>query len=493
MKRLDGSQLQRLPAHIGIPTYDRQRCAVGIVHLGIGAFHRAHQAFYTDAVMNRSGGDWRIVGASLRSRAVQNQLMPQQGLYTVTQISGEERDCRVIGAVSEVIFVPQARERLLQLMADPATRIVSLTVTEKGYYRDPTRGTLLTGEPTINADLQQPHQPASAIGLLVQALDMRRLAGLPPFTVLSCDNLPDNGRSLRAVVLEYAALALPQAADWIATHVAFPSSMVDRIVPAMTADGLAMVADDLGLRDEGAIITEPFTQWVIEDRFTMGRPAWESAGAMLVKDVAPYELIKLRLLNGTHSALAYLGYLGGMEHIADCMQNHALRSFAERLMREEILATVIAPQGFDIHAYIEALLARFSNPALRHRCWQIAMDGSQKLPQRLLGTIIDRLRHGASIDRLALAIAAWIQYVSGRDLRGQPIDVRDPLAESLRERVAPHSGDAAAMTAAALQTGAVFDAALGANSAFRSAVTQRLALLQREGALAAAVDRNTNP
>lgn len=485
MKRLNSIELRGLPPNVQVPTYDRKRRGVGIVHLGIGAFHRAHQAVYTEDAMEMVESDWCIIGASLRSRNVHDQLVPQDGLYTVMEQEGSNRQCRVIGAVQDVIFAPGESQRLLNLMSDPKTRIVTLTVTEKGYYRDPARGELLKKDPAILADLANPALPGTAIGFLAQALDMRRLAGVPPFTALSCDNLPHNGSSLRRVVLEYASLALPEAASWIENNAAFPCSMVDRIVPATTEAGLSSIASEIGLRDEGAVLTEPFRQWIIEDQFTMGRPAWEKVGAMLVDDVSPYELIKLRLLNGPHSSLAYLGYLGGMKYVSDCMNNPSLRRFATRLMREEIQQTVNAPEEFDIDAYIEALLTRFSNPALHHRCWQIAMDGSQKLPQRLLGTIRDRLRKDLPIDRLALAVAGWIQYVTGIDLNGREIDVRDPLAEMLRKKLSPYLGNAASMTKAALQITDVFGDDLSLNKTLQAVTTEKLAILIEKGSLGA--------
>lgn len=486
MKRLSTATMSELPARIKRPSYNRDAHGVGIVHLGIGAFHRAHQAVYTDDVLGNEGGDWSIIGASLRSKGVHDQLVQQDSLYTVTAFDGEKQQCRVIGSVKDVIFAPEESNRLLELMASPDTRIVTLTVTEKGYYRDPAEGTLLRDDPAIKADLENPDHPQTAIGFIVKALNMRRISNLAPFTVLSCDNLPDNGDALQSIVLEFAALVFPDAVEWIEKNVAFPSSMVDRIVPAMTTDGLASIAAELELRDFGAIITEPFIQWVIEDRFTMGRPAWEKAGAIMVEDVAPFEFMKLRLLNGPHSSLAYLGYLGGMEYVSDCMENPALNAFATKLMFEDIKSTVKAPNGFDIDAYIEDLLARFGNPSLQHRCWQIAMDGSQKLPQRLLGTIRERLQKNLPINRLALAVAGWIQYVSGEDLEGKEIDVSDPLANMLKEKLAPCRGNATAMTKAALQVTDVFGNDLSSNVQFQAAVKDNLSLLLEKGSLSAA-------
>ncbi|MCW2305941.1 mannitol dehydrogenase family protein [Rhodobium gokarnense] len=485
MKRLSNAVLGDLPPSVSIPAYDRASSGIGIVHLGIGAFHRAHQAVYTDDVLARDGGDWAIAGVSLRSKTVHDQLDPQDGLFSVTALDGEGRDCRIVGSVKDVIFAPDEKVRLFELMAAPSTRIVSLTVTEKGYYRDPSTGALLADDPAIRADLASPDDPATAVGLIVRALKLRRATGTEPFTVLCCDNLPANGAALRQVVLDFALLHDSDLAAWIEETVRFPSTMVDRIVPATTGEGLDDVAAHLGCRDEGAILTEPFSQWVIEDDFSTGRPAWEDAGAMLVADVAPFEFAKLRLLNGPHSAIAYLGYLAGMEYVSDVMENASLRRFVDALMREDIRPTVTAPEGFDLDAYIDALQARFSNPSLHHRCWQIAMDGSQKLPQRLLGTVRDRLKAGASVARFGLVVAAWIRYASGVDLAGNAIDVRDPFSERFAERFTPLLSKPEALAEAALSMTGIFGADLGENATFRAAVTEGMKKLFADGAIIA--------
>lgn len=488
MKRLRQETLPDLNADVAVPAYDREACGIGIVHLGIGAFHRAHQAVYTDDVLAGGADDWAIVGASLRGRNVFDRMAPQDGLFTMTSRSAEGDRHRVIGSVRRVVYAPDDQGTLLALMAAETTRIVSLTVTEKGYDREPSNGTLLHENPGIRHDIAHPKDPGTALGYLVRALDLRRLAGVPPFTVLSCDNLPDNGQSLRKVVMELAGLVSSELAEWIATSVAFPCTMVDRIVPAMTEETLTEIASSLGCRDEAAVVTEPFTQWVIEDNFTLGRPAWGKAGALLVPDVAPYELMKLRLLNGAHSTLAYLGYLGGLETVADSMSNDDLRRFVGDLMREEILPTLVPPPGFDVLNYIAELLERFANPALQHRTWQIAMDGSQKLPQRLLGTIRDRLNENLPISRLALAVAGWVRYATGTDLAGGMIDVRDPLADLLRARFQPCREDSQALADAALGVTEVFGADLGQSGTFRSALVYGLSSIAAKGTLGSVGD-----
>ena len=374
-------------------------------------------------------------------------------------------------------------------MADPACRIVSLTVTEKGYCHHPATGRLDAAHPDIIHDLANPAAPRSAVGLIVAALARRRAAGSAPFTVLCCDNLPHNGRLLAGLVADFAALRDDALAGWIAANVAFPSTMVDRIVPAATEADIADAAEAIGLFDAAPVSHEPFRQWVIEDRFVDGaRPAWERAGAQMVADVAPYEHMKLRLLNGAHSALAYLGYLAGHETIPDTVADPVFARYVDRLWAEEIIPVVPPPPGVDLADYAAQLHARFANAAIRHRTWQIAMDGSQKLPQRLLSTIRERLARGLPIPLLALAVAAWVRYVGGIDEAGREIDVRDPLARQLRETLAQAGGDPAQQVDAILRMQAVFDTDLPQSDAFRSAVlaaSVRLAKGARQAVAAA--------
>jgi fructuronate reductase len=431
-KRLSESTLADLPPEVVRPRYDRSAVTTGMVHLGVGAFHRAHQAVYVDDILAQDPR-WGIVAASLRSPDTYDALEPQNGLYTLSVRSGEGEQLRVIGSIRRVIVAPHAVEDLLRVMADPKTRIVSLTVTEKGYCHDPATGTLNESHPDVVHDLQNPHLPRSAPGFILEALRRRRIARVPPFTILTCDNLPSNGRTVKRVLTRFAELSDPAFGRFVADEVSCPSTMVDRIVPATSDEDRRRIREELGLSDAWPVVTERFTQWVIEDQFPQGRPAWENAGAEFVTDVEPYEHMKLRLLNGSHSTLAYLGYLAGYETVADTMADPAFERLIAGLMNEEVTPTLHMPAGADLGAYKRALVERFKNPALRHRTWQIAMDGSQKLPQRLLGTVRDRLREDAPIKRLALGVAAWMRYVTGIDEKGAAIDVRDPMAARLRE------------------------------------------------------------
>lgn len=492
MHRLSPKSLGDLPRNVAVPNYDRSRAGIGIVHLGIGAFHRAHQAVYTDEVLQSGLGNWAICGVSLRGPGVRDQMLPQKGLYTVAEKTGSGETYRVIGAVREVLFAPDDRTAVLDRMSDPATSIVSLTMTEKGYCRNPATGHLDLANPDIVHDIGNAGNPHSGPGFLVRALDLRRRAGHVPFTVLSCDNLPQNGRAIRTVVLALARQIDPELADWIGGNVAFPCTMVDRIVPTTTDVDRAAFAAATGLHDEALVVCEPFRQWAIEDCFCAGRPPWEQAGAMLVEDVEPYEAMKLRLLNGTHSALAYLGYLAGKEYISDCLADPDLAAYAEDLMRSEIAPELAPPDGFHIDDYIARLLERFSNPALRHRTWQIAMDGSQKLPQRLLSTVWSRINRNQPIEMLALALAAWIRYASGVDLQGRPIDVRDPLAEELRRAVGTDVGSPADRVAAATHLRTVFGPHWPKQSVMHKALINSLTCLEQEGVIAA-VHRACSP
>jgi len=491
-RRLSLAELHRVPAAFR-PAVDPRQRRVRIVHLGIGAFHRAHQAAYTEDC-----GDWGSCGFTQRSPQVVGQLAPQDCLYTLLVRDGTATRPQVMGAVREVRCAGADPDGVAARIADPEVSIVSLTVTEKGYRHDPATGRLRLGDPEIAADLAG-RPPRTVIGQLTAGLAARAAAGAGPVTVVCCDNLPHNGPTVRGLVRTYAeayaarhagAARLP---EWIGARVAFPATMVDRIVPAATDADRAEVTALLGLRDLGAVVAEPFTQWVIEDSFAGPRPAWEKAGAQLVRDVAPFEKAKLRMLNGAHSALAYLGGLAGYEFIAEAVGDEALAACADRLMTEDAAPTVDPPTGLDLNDYAGQVLRRFGNAALRHRCAQVAMDGSQKLPQRLLGTVADRLAAGGTPVWAALAVAAWMRHVwAGRADDGRPFPVNDPLAALLRSRLAEAgvageaaagegAGQAARVARALLGIREVFDD-LAESAVLRSLLTEHLARLARDGA-----------
>ena len=451
----------------------------GIVHFGPGAFFRAFIAPYTDEAMANSGGDWGITAIALKSGTAIDQLGPQGCRYTAVERGPKSDKTRQIGAVRDILLAPERRPDVLAILTDPSTRIVTLTVTEKGYCHDPLTGRLLVDDPDIHHDINNVKEPRTAIGFIVAALQRRYEAGQRPFTVLSCDNLPANGRMLRGIVCEFAAMIDPKLAAWISAEVSFPCCMVDRITPATTKADIDSLAAAEGYVDPAAVIHEPFRQWVIEDAFPGGRPDWASAGAQFVIDVERHELMKLRCLNGTHSTLAYLGYLGGHETISDAVADPVFSKLCKKLWHDEILPTLPAPEGENLPSYCDSLLDRYRNPAIRHRTWQIAMDGSQKLPQRLLGTIADRLGAGCVPHGLCLAVAGWMRYVAGTDETGAPIDVRDPIAETLR--AAASSADP---VASLLAIESVFDRSLAQDERFISAVRSAYDRLLADGSAA---------
>ena len=457
---------------------------VGILHLGPGAFFRSFLGVYTEAAIAEQGGDWGILAVSLRSPAARDELAPQGGCYTVVTRGPDGDMPKVIGAVADVLVAPEDPEAVIAAMADPALRIVSLTVTEKGYCHNPATGRLNLDHPDIVHDIAHPDRPKSAIGFIVAGLARRRDRGLDPFTVLSCDNLPSNGPLVRRMVCGFAGAVDADLAAWIAAGARFPATMVDRITPATTQDDIARLRAATGNHDPGMVVAEPFSQWVIEDDFPLGRPGWDAGGAQFVHSVDAHETMKLRCLNGTHSTLAYLGYLAGHATIADAVADPPFAALCEKLWSEEISPTVPQPEGEDLPAYCAALLERYRNPAIRHRTWQIAMDGSQKLPQRLLGTIRDMLAQGQVPDGLCLAVAGWMRYVGGVDEAGAVIDVRDPLAGRLKA-----ASDAAATpedrVATLLAFDEVFDRDLAGDDRFRASVASAFRQLCETGARAA--------
>jgi fructuronate reductase len=422
--RLSPVSLTGLPADVRRPGYDRaaQRC--GIVHFGIGAFHRAHQALYTDEALAAGDRDWAITGVSLRSPQVREQLAPQAGLYTVTESGSSGHTTRVVGAVREVLVAAADPARVIAKVAAPATHVVSLSITEKGYWRAADQLLDFTAA-AIRHDLDPQQPPHTLYGLLAAGLAQRRRLALPGLTLLSCDNLTGNGRQLQALLEQFLERHDPATATWFRAHCTCPSSMVDRIVPATTAQDLTWLEARLGLRDAAAVFTEPFRQWVIEDRFAGPRPRWEVGGAQWVQDTAAYETAKLRLLNGAHSALAYGGLLRGHEFVHQAIADPPLRNLVDRLMREAARSFEPAPDQ-SLPRYADALLLRFANDARPHSLKQIAMDGSQKITQRWLPTLRILGAAGGDCAALLQALGAWIAYV-----RPERFEVVDPMGPEL--------------------------------------------------------------
>ncbi|HEX7338300.1 MAG TPA: mannitol dehydrogenase family protein [Rhodanobacteraceae bacterium] len=468
--RLCDATLATLPPDVVRPAYDRARTRIGIVHFGPGAFHRAHQAVYVDDLL-ADDPRWAICAVSLHSRKVCDALRPQDGLYTLALLDQPPK-LRVIGSIRELLYAPEDGLAVLVRLADPAVRLVTLTITEKGYCL--AGDDLDMSHPEIVHDLAAPGAPVSAIGHVVAGLRERHRRGLPPYAVLSCDNLADNGRRLRRAVSQYARHVDADLADWIEANVAFPRSMVDSITPASDDALRERVAARLGCVDAWPVQREPYTQWVVEDDFRDERPAFERVGVTVSRHIGGYDRAKLRLLNGSHSTLAYLGLLMDIENVAEAMRQPALAGFVERLMHEDIAPCLDVPRGFDTGAYIDAILARFRHPGIRHLLSQIAWDGSQKLPVRLLGTIADALAAGRRVDRLSLPVAAWMRFVCRQARRGTPLV--DPLAEVLASIARRTTGDARHDAETFLALDAVF-APLSSDARFVDAVCGALATL----------------
>ena len=473
-----------LEAKATLPQYDRAKLVPRIVHLGFGAFHRAHQGVYTDILAAEHNSDWGYCEVNLIGGEQQiADLKQQDNLYTVAEMSADAWTARVVGVVKRALHAQvDGLETVFAALCEPQVAIVSLTITEKGYCHAPATGELMLDHPLIVADLQNPQQPKSAPGVIVEALARRKAAGLPAFTVMSCDNMPENGHVVRNVVCAYAQAVNAELGDWIAKNVTFPSTMVDRIVPAVTADTLDKIEQLTGVRDPAGVACEPFRQWVVEDNFVAGRPEWEKAGAELVADVVPFEEMKLRMLNGSHSFLAYLGYLAGYQHINECMEDENYHRAAHALMLNE-QAPTLKVKGVDLAHYADLLIARYSNPALRHRTWQIAMDGSQKLPQRMLDSVRWHLVHKSDFALLALGVAGWMRYVGGVDEQGQAIEISDPLLPTIQQAV-NGSEEGESRVLALLGIEAIFGKELPQEQGFVHQVQQAYQQLLAQGAKA---------
>ncbi|GLK64253.1 mannitol dehydrogenase family protein [Paracoccus kondratievae] len=470
------TSLDGLPPEVALPGYDRAAHGFGILHLGLGAFHRAHQAVHTDDALAAEGGDWRIIGANLRSRDIPEAMNAQNGLFTVLERSGTDR-ALIIGAHGPAIGGDAAA--ILRTACDPKIRILSLTVSEKAYGIDRAAMDADPTHPAVATDLARPQEPQGVLGIITAALAARRKAGVAPFTVLSCDNLPDNGPLLRAGVLGFARRLDTDLGAWIADHVAFPATMVDRITPATTKRTLADVETMTLCRDLAAVETEPFSQWVIEDRFPQGRPAWEAGAALFVSDVRPHEAMKLRMLNGSHSLIAYAGQMLDLLHVRDAMADAPLVALIRRHM-QAAAATLPKEAGLDPDTYAEALLARFANPAIAHQTRQIAMDGTEKLPQRWFAPAADLLRAGGDTGPYAFATAIWLAWLASVT---QPPD--DPRGALLLDLVRKAGADDEALTRSILALPGLAPPDLAANAGFVSAVQENLAHIRRDGLRAA--------
>lgn len=477
--RLDETARSHLSREIATPAYDRKQSR-GVVHFGVGAFHKAHQAAYFDRLMDLGETGWMITGISLRSKNISQQLNPQDGLYCLKENSATAKRVRLVGSIAEVLFGLEEPQCVIERLANPETKLVTLTVTEKGYCLDPSTGEFQFDHPDVIWDVKNPDRPRSAVGFLVTGLELRRQAGLPPFTTLSCDNIPDNGERLKKAVIALAARRNDALASWVLENAAFPNSMVDRIVPATTDAAVTAFEADYGVSDLGLVETEDFSQWVIEDDFCNQRPPLEKVGVQVTDNVKPWEDVKLRLLNAAHSAMAYLGYLSGRKYIHETITSEGFEAYINALW-DEAETTLPTIEGFDVAAYRNSLIARFKNPNLAHKTFQIAMDGSQKIPQRLLSSIRERLDKGLASPALTLAVAGWMRWQNGVDESGETFEVQDPMAETLRLLAKKEYESHEDFLQALVSLTQIFDNSLAGNSVFLNALKEEYALLIRNG------------
>lgn len=480
--RLAQGTLSRLPSTVLRPCYDRDSLRCGIVHIGLGAFHRAHQAPLLDALADDGDLRWGVIGASLRSAAVRDALSPQDFLYSLAVEDGADRCTRIVGTLREILVGPADRQKLVDAIASPDTHIVTVTVSEKGYKLDPSSGALLKRDQQVRGDLLSLKAPSSLPGFLAAGLKRRKDETNVPLTIISCDNMEANGQKLRSSVVDIARAHDCALAEWINEKCSFPSTMVDRIVPATTEADITRTASELGVMDRAPVRTEPFSQWVIENRFSGPRPELERYGVIFASDVAPWERAKLRMLNGAHSTMAYIGGLAGIATVDAVVAQSWGQSLIHGLW-DELGATLTSFTSLDLHGYRDQLMRRFRNAALNHRLVQIATDGSQKLPQRIVAPTVELLDAGYTPMACALAIAAWIRWVAGVNDRGEEIIVNDPLSSTMR-RLVDSGLSAGDQVSAMLSITSVFPERLRGDRAFKQLVVHQLESLQRLGAVA---------
>lgn len=442
---LAAGSLAGLDERVAAPAYDRAALSTGVVHFGIGGFHRAHLAAYLDELMGSGEGrEWAVTGVGVmpHDRRIVETLTAQNGLYTLVVKHPDGRlDPRVIGSIREALLAPDDPEAVLERLTDPAVRIVSLTITEGGYLVNQVTGELDAQAESIQPDLVPGAVPSTVFGYVVEGLRRRRAAGTAPFAVMSCDNLPGNGDVARRMIVAFTRLTDPGLADWIEDRVAFPNAMVDRITPVTAPEDIAALEREFGVRDGWPVVCEPFTQWVLEDHFPQGRPAVERVGAQVVDDVVPYELMKLRLLNASHQALCYLGYLAGHRYAHEVMGEELFRRFLLGYMRGEGVPTLPEVAGQDLEEYSRTLVERFANPEIRDTLARLCAESSDRIPKWLVPVVRDNLAAGGQVDLSALVVAGWARYAEGRDEEGEPIEVVDRLRDRVMAAAARQGED----------------------------------------------------
>ncbi len=480
--KLKASSLSHLPKTVRVPSYDRRELTNGIVHIGVGGFHRAHQALYLDDYFHQTPDrHWGICGVGLleQDKRLRDALQSQDCLYTLVERSQGGDSARIIASINRYLFAPDNRQVVIEALAAPECRIVTLTITEAGYYYIEGSGEFDANHPTIQYDLQHPEDPIGTFGFLTAALDRRRKQGLAPFTVLSCDNLQGNGTIARNMLSAFAEMRDPALGRWITENVAFPNSMVDRITPATTESDKAMVAEQFGIEDAYPVVAEPFIQWVIEDYFCADRPDWEAVGVQMTSDVHPYELIKIRLLNASHLLIGYLGALAGYTYVHEVMADSVFQQAVTALM-EEVTPVLQPVPGIDLNDYKNTLIKRFANPKIQDQLPRLCLNGSAKMPKFILGSLRDQLRRGGRIDYLSLTVAAWCCYLNGRDEQGGAIVIHDPLADLLTQQTRLGGLDPRPL----LRISEIFGEDLPHSPRFVEAVTNGLGRLHKFGSRA---------
>ncbi|ROV90450.1 hypothetical protein VSDG_08430 [Cytospora chrysosperma] len=473
------------------PTYSRDGLKEGIVHIGVGGFHRAHLAVYVDNLLGKNvddARDWAICGVGLKpfDAGMRDALVPQDCLYTVIERSASGSAARVIGSINSFLYAPDDVEAVIAKMAHPDTRIVSMTITESGYYYNENTHELEVHDPDIVADLASDlTAPLTTFGYLFAAFARRYEAGLKPFTVLSCDNMQKNGTISRNMLLSFARLRDPKVAEWIEKEGAFPNSMVDRITPRTSDSDKADLAETFGIQDDWPVVTEPFMQWVVEDTFANGRPSFEKVGVQVVKnvhEVEKFECHKLRLLNASHTSMAYMAYLAGFQYVHNVIENPLFNKYLYNMMQEEVKPLLPEIEGVDIDAYIKQLMERFSNPTIMDQINRLTLNGSGKLPQFIMPSIAEQIWKVKTHNfrRLALCVAGWFRYLNGVDEQGKPIAIDDPMAESLKAK-AIEGGD---QPGPLLNIKSLFGDDLRGDKPFVEELTKALESLHRDGAMA---------
>jgi mannitol 2-dehydrogenase len=472
---------------LAVPSYDRSQLTAGIVHFGVGGFHRAHEAMYLDRLMTAGKAlDWAVCGVGVMpaDQRMRDVLRAQDGLYTlVVKAPGGGLEARVIGSIVEYLYAPDDPEAVIEKMASPEIRIVSLTVTEGGYNFNAVTGEFMADHPDVRHDLRPGARPRTSFGLITAALERRRDRGLPPFTIMSCDNIQGNGEAARKSFVAYAGLRDPGLASYVAGEVRFPNSMVDRITPVTTDDDRAQVRDRFGVDDGWPVVCEPFAQWALEDSFGAGRPPFEDAGVQVVPDVIPYELMKLRLLNASHQGLCYFAWLAGYRLVHDAAQDPLFARFLLAYMEKEATPTLAEVPGVDLHEYQHQLIDRFSNAQVRDTVARLCAESSDRIPKWLLPVIRCNLETGGDILLSTAIVASWARYDEGVDERGEPIEVVDQLRDRLMANARRQRDEPLAF----IQDRDVFGD-LADDERFVSAYTSVLSSLHRSGARATLED-----